>query len=223
MRVLVGCETSGAVRNAFIRYGHDAWSCDLLPADSDAGGRHIVGDVLDVATSAGPWDLGIFHPPCTYLCSSGMHWTRRGLRDPKLTDDALLLVRNIMDLEIGKIAIENPVGCISTKIRKPDQIIQPYQFGEDASKATCLWLKGLPKLKYTQLVAPRMVCVCGHTYRHELANCPSCGLGNDHSSRRWSNQTDSGQNRLPPSDERWKKRSKTYLGIANAMAAQWGI
>ena len=128
-----------------------------------------------------------------------MHWTTRGLRDPKLTEDALGLVRLFMDAPIERIAIENPVSVISSRIRKPDQIIQPYQFGHDASKKTCLWLKNLPTLKPTQLVEPRMV----------------------NGRPRWSNQTDSGQNKLPPSKDRWKLRSKTYEGIAQAMAAQW--
>jgi len=194
LRILVGCESSGVVRNAFAAVGHDSWSCDILPSD----GNHIQGDLLTIIDDG--WDMLIAHPPCTYLCSSGMHWTTRGLRDPKLTEDALEFVQALMNTDIPRVAIENPVGCISTRIRKPDQYIQPYQFGEDASKKTGLWLKGLPKLFPTGYVSPRMV-----------RNKP-----------RWANQTDSGQNRLPPSADRWQKRSQTYAGIAYAMAGQWG-
>lgn len=196
MKVLVACEFSGVVRDAFIRRGHDAWSCDLLPTESP--GPHIQGDVLEVLDDG--WDLMIAHPPCTYLCSSGMHWTTRGLRDPQLTEDALEFVRALLDAPIPKIGLENPVGIINSRIRKPDQIIQPWQFGHDASKATCLWLKGLPTLTPTEIIEPRIV----------------------DGKRRWGNQTDSGQNRLGPSDRRWKERSVTYQGVAEAMAEQWG-
>jgi hypothetical protein len=142
----------------------------------------------------------IAHPPCTYLNSAGMHWTTRGLRDPRLTVDALAFVRALMDAPIPKIAIENPVGCISTRIRPASQYIQPWQFGHDASKKTGLWLSGLPSLTPTATVAPRMV----------------------DGKPRWANQTDSGQNRLAPSADRWALRSATYSGIARAMAEQWG-
>jgi hypothetical protein len=195
MRVLVACESSGVVRDAFRARGHFAMSCDLLP--SEQPGPHHQGDVRELLGQE--WDLLIAHPPCTYLSVSGMHWTTRGLRDPKLTEDALDFVRLFMDAPIERIAIENPVSVISSRIRKPDQIIQPYQFGHDASKKTCLWLKGLPLLKPTQMVEPRSV----------------------NGKQRWGNQTDSGQNKLPPSKDRWKLRSKTYEGIADAMAAQW--
>ena len=196
MRVLIACESSGAVRDAFIRAGHYAASCDLLPSESPLG-DHYQCDAAEILDHG--WDLLIAHPPCTYLSVSGMHWTTRGLRDPKLTEDALDLVRLFMDAPIERIAIENPVSVISSRIRKPDQIIQPYQFGHDASKKTCLWLKGLPLLKPTQMVEPRIV----------------------NGKQRWANQTDSGQNKLPPSKNRWKLRSKTYEGIADAMATQW--
>lgn len=197
MRVLVACEYSGTVRDAFIRAGHSAMSCDLF--DTDAPGSHYKGDVRDLLVP-GSWDLMIAHPPCTYLSVSGMHWTARGLRDPQLTEDALKFVRLLMAAPIDRIAVENPISVISSRIRKPDQIVHPHQFGHDASKATCLWLKGLPALIPTNHVAPRIV----------------------DGKKRWSNQTDSGQNRLPPSDDRWKIRSETYTGIADAMAAQWG-
>jgi hypothetical protein len=194
MRVLIACESSGTVRDAFASRGHFALSCDLL----SSSGNHYQGDVKDVLHYG--WDLMIAHPPCTYLSVSGMHWTARGLRDPQLTEDALDFVRLLMNAPIAKIAIENPVSIISTRIRKPDQTIQPYQFGHEASKRTCFWLKGLPRLNPTQFVEPRIVN----------------GL------HRWANQTDAGQNKLPPSADRWRMRSKTYKGIADAMAMQWG-
>lgn len=195
MRLLVACEYSGTVRDAFIRAGHDAMSCDLLP--TDAAGPHYQGDVFDIINDG--WDMMIAHPPCTYLSVSGMHWTARGLRDPKLTEDALEFVQRLMDAPIERIAVENPISVISSRIRKPDQIINPWQFGHDASKRTCLWLKNLPHLIPTAIVEPRIV----------------------NGKKRWANQTDSGQNRLPPSDDRWKIRSETYTGIADAMAQQW--
>jgi site-specific DNA-cytosine methylase len=199
MKVLIACEFSGTVRRAFRERGHDAWSCDLLPSD-DASEYHIQGDAIEAATRIHGWDLMIGHPPCTYLSVSGMHWTARGLRDPQLTEDALDFVRRLMDAPIKKICVENPISVISSRIRKPDQIIQPWQFGHDASKATCLWLHGLPPLRPTALIAPRIV----------------------NGKKRWGNQTDNGQNKLTPSADRWKIRSTTYNGIAQAMAEQWG-
>ena len=195
MRLLIACEYSGTVRDAFIRRGHDAMSCDLLP--TDAPGPHYEGDVADIINDG--WDMMIAHPPCTYLSVSGMHWTARGLRDPQLTEDALAFVKFLMDAPIERIAVENPISVISSRIRKPDQIINPWQFGHDASKRTCLWLKNLPLLVPTKIIEPRIV----------------------NGKKRWANQTDSGQNRLPPSDDRWKIRSETYEGIAQAMAKQW--
>jgi site-specific DNA-cytosine methylase len=196
LKILVACEYSGAVRDAFLSLGHDAMSCDLLP--TDAPGPHYQGDVRDILLDG--WDLMVAHPPCTYLSVSGMHWTTRGLRDPKLTEDALEFVRVLLEAPIERIALENPVSVISSRIRKPDQIITPYQFGHDASKKTCLWLKNLPPLKPTQVIEPRIV----------------------NGKPRWGNQTDSGQNKLAPSADRWKVRSQTYSGIAQAMASQWG-
>jgi len=198
MRVLVACEYSGRVRDAFLAKGHYAMSCDLLPSDSLNSGDHYQGDVTEILDH--DWDLMIAHPPCTYLSVSGMHWTTRGLRDPKLTEDALDFVNLLMDAPIPKIALENPVSVISSRIRKPDQIVNPYEFGHDASKKTCLWLKNLPKLIATDFVEPRII----------------------NGRKRWGNQTDSGQNKLAPSDDRWKIRSATYEGIAKAMAEQWG-
>lgn len=196
MRVLVACEYSGAVRDAFLRAGHDAMSCDLLPAD--VPGPHYQGDVRDVLGDG--WDLMVAHPPCTYLSVSGMHWTHRGLRDPQLTEDALVFVRLLLEAPVPRIALENPVSIIRSRIRKPDQIVQPWQFGHDASKKTCLWLKNLPLLQPTQIIEPRII----------------------NGRKRWGNQTDSGQNKLGPSVDRWKIRSATYAGIAQAMVDQWG-
>lgn len=151
MRVLVACEYSGQVRDAFRSRGHDAVSCDLLP--TDVPGPHVQGDVLPLLT--GGWDLLIAFPPCTYLCASGMHWTTRGLRDPQLTEDALDFVRALMAAPIPRIAIENPVGRISTAIRPPDQYVQPWEHGHGETKRTGLWLKGLPLLRPTDVVEGR--------------------------------------------------------------------
>lgn len=192
LRVLVACEYSGAVRDAFRALGHDAMSCDLLP--TDAPGPHHMGDVMHLLGQS--WDIVIAFPPCTYLCSSGMHWTVRGKRDPQLTEDALLFVAGLLGADAPHIALENPVGAISTRIRKPDCVIHPWQFGHPESKTTCLWLKNLPALAPTNIL-PK----------------PASG--------RWENQCASGQNKLAPSPDRWKERSKTYRGIAEAMAAQW--
>lgn len=198
LRVLVACEYSGVVRDAFAALGHAATSCDILPTDSP--GSHFQGDVLGILGEG--WDLMIAHPPCTYLCSSGLHWNSRIVGRAKNTDSALRFVAALLSAPIPRIALENPAGRIGTAIRKADQVIQPHQFGHDASKATHLWLKGLPPLSPTRLVAPRLTT-----------------LGKP----RWANQTDSGQNRLGPSADRWKLRSTTYPGIALAMAAQWGF
>lgn len=195
MKVLIACEYSGRVRDAFLAAGHDAMSCDLLPTDSP--GPHYQGDVFDIINDG--WDLMIAHPPCTFLSVSGMHWTKRGLRDPQLTEDALEFVQRLLDAPIEKIALENPISVISSRIRKPDQIIQPWQFGHDASKKTCLWLKNLPLLQPTNIIEPRII----------------------DGKKRWGNQTDSGQNKLAPSDDRWKIRSETFEGIAAAMSQQW--
>ena len=196
MRVLVACESSGTVRDAFDALGHDAWSCDLLPGERP--GQHYEDDLFEVLDLG--WDLVIAHPPCTFLSASGLHWNRRRPERAAQTAAALDFVRRIMAADVPRLAIENPVGCISTQIRRPDQIIQPWQYGDDASKTTCLWLRGLPPLVPTESVLPRLV----------------------NGRPRWGNQTDSGQNRLGPSPTRWRERSRTYQGIANAMAEQWG-
>lgn len=195
MRVLIGCEFSGTVRDEFRKLGYNAWSCDLLPTESP--GPHFQEDLLGLLARDPHWDLLIAFPPCTYLCSSGMHWTTRGLRDPQLTEDALAFVRSILAAPVPRVALENPIGCISTRIRKPDQKLHPFQFGHPESKTTCLWLKNLPPL------------------------VPTCVLPLPPSGR-WNNQTKSGQNKLGPSADRWKLRSKTYPGIAKATAEQWG-
>jgi hypothetical protein len=182
MRVLVGCEYSGRVREAFRKIGHDAWSCDLLESE-DNSEFHIQGDIFSVIDDG--WDIGIFHPPCTHLAVSGSRWFKDKQKEQ---EEALIFVGKLMDANIPKIAIENPISVISSKIRKPDQIIQPWQFGHGETKATCLWLKGLPKLVPTNIVEGREAKV----------------------------------HRMPPGPDRWKERSRTYQGIADAMSEQWG-
>ena len=181
LKVLVACEFSGAVRDAFAALGHDAWSCDLLPTEKD--GQHIQGDVRKVLGWG--WDLMIAHPPCTHLAVSGARWFKDKLPEQA---EALAFVRTLLDAPIPMIALENPVSIISSRIRKPDQTIQPWQFGHGEVKATCLWLKGLPKLVPTNIVAGREPRV----------------------------------HRMPPSPNRWRERSRTFEGVAQAMAAQWG-
>ena len=203
LNVLITHESSGVVRNAFRALGHNAWSCDLLPAD-DNSPFHYQCDWRE-AIKKQKWDFIGSHPACTYLCVSGIHWNDRG-RGWYKTNESLEEVLELMQIPIPGY-IENPVGIISTKIRKPDQIVQPYEFGDDASKKTCLWLRGgLPKLIKDEIpVAGRVI---RNLYGKPLAT-------------RWGNQTDSGQNKLTPSATRWKERSKTYPGIARAMAKQW--
>jgi len=176
-------------------------SCDLL--DTESPGPHYKGDVRDVLNDG--WDLMIAHPPCTYLTVSGLHWNKRNPERAAKTEAALQFVLWLLTAPIPRIALENPVSCISSRIRKPDQIVQPYEFGHDASKRTCLWLKQLPPLA-----------------KDPANRFP--GRWVEHKGKlveRWSNQTDSGQNRLPPTEDRWKIRSETYQGIADAMAEQW--
>lgn len=182
MRVLVACEFSGVVRDAFLKRDHDAWSCDLLPTENP--GPHLQEDIRNLLK--GSWDLMIAFPPCKYLAVSGARWFKGREKEQKA---ALDFVRILMRVPtIPKICVENPVSVISTKIRKPDQIIQPFMFGHGETKKTCLWLKNLPKLKPTNIVDGRK----GRVWRE------------------------------PPSKDRWKNRSRTYLGIAEAMAEQWG-
>lgn len=195
VKILIACECSGRVRNAFSVRGHDAWSCDLKP--SETPGNHIQDDVRNHLDKG--WDLIIAHPDCTYLCSSGLHWNGRRPGRQGRTEEAILFAM-MFEKFSPKVAVENPIGCLSSRWRKPDQIIQPYQFGDDASKSTCLWLKGLPLLKPTIFIEPRIV----------------------NGKKRWANQCDSGQNKLGPSPERAAERARTYQGIAEAMAEQWG-
>lgn len=181
MRVLVACEFSGTVRGAFLRRGHDAMSCDLLPTDSP--GPHYQGDVFDIIGD--DWDLMVAHPPCTHLAVSGARWFKDKQQEQA---EALEFVRFLLTAPVPRIALENPVSIISSRIRKPDQIIQPWQFGHGETKATCLWLKNLPKLEPTDIVDGREARV----------------------------------HKMPPGPDRWKLRSKTFTGIAEAMASQWG-
>lgn len=182
MRVLVACEYSGRVRDAFLALGHNAMSCDLLP--TDVNGPHYQGDVFDIINDE--WDLMIAHPPCTHLAVSGArHFAAK--QASGVQQEALEFVRRLLDAPIKYIALENPVSIISSKIRKPDQIIQPWMFGHGETKATCLWLKNLPLLTPTNIVEGREARI----------------------------------HKMPPSADRWKKRSETYQGIAEAMAQQW--
>ena len=194
MKVLVACEYSGIVRDAFAAKGHDAWSCDILPTESP--GNHFEGDVLEHLDKG--WDLMIAHPPCTHLAVSGARWFTEGKKPWSLQIEALDFVKKLLDAPIDKIALENPVSVISTKIRKPNQIIQPFEFGHDVTKKTCLWLKNLPKLKPTKIVKPDIVLVNGK--KMSRMHYDSFKL---------------------PSKERSKVRSKFYTGIAEAMADQW--
>lgn len=223
MRVLIGCETSGKSRRAFAALGHEAWSCDLLPAD-DGSHMHLQCDVR-AALRLWQWDLFIVHPTCRYLSSSGLHWNARDPSREALTVEAVAFAVEMAETpHADKVVMENPIGCLSTRYRKPDQIIQPYQFGHDASKATCLWLRGVPPLVIDPALyfPPRLVCLeCKAVFVYGMHKCPAC-----RSHRylpRWGNQTDSGQNKLPPSDDRWKVRSETYQGLADAFAANWGV
>ena len=201
-RVLVACEYSARVRDAFRALGCDAWSCDLEPCEGDPQ-WHIRDDVLGVLGEG--WDLMVAHPPCTYLAASGMHWTVRGLRDPALTDRAAEFFAMLYHAPIARKCIENPIGCMSKRLGAPTQKIQPWQFGDPESKTTCLWLVGLPPL-----VATHADC--------DLFAAP---LPEREAHGKWRNQTASGQNNLSPGPDRWKERSRTYPGIARAMATQW--
>jgi hypothetical protein len=184
MKVLVACEFSGIVREAFRKKGHNAWSCDFLP--SEIPGPHLQGDVREVFNKG--WDLMIAHPPCTYLALAGLRWAVGNPERQDKEDQALGFVLRLLGADVPKIALENPVGIITRHIRKWDQMIHPWQFGEPEEKKTCLWLKGLPLLEPTKIMSEReQKCF-----------------------------------KMPPSSDRWKKRSRTYPGIALAMADQWG-
>lgn len=181
MKILIACEFSGTVREAFSKLGHDAWSCDIL--ETEIPGNHLQCDVREILGDG--WDMMIAHPPCTHLAVSGARW----FKDKKVEQaEALEFVRLLLDAPIERIALENPISIISSHIRKPDQIIQPWQFGHGETKATCLWLKNLPKLQPTNIVEGR-------------------------EQRIWKS---------PPGENRWKERSRTFEGIAQAMATQWG-
>lgn len=182
MRVIIACEFSGEVRDAFLDKGHEAVSCDLLPTEKP--GPHYQGDVRDILADG--WDLMICHPPCTHLAVSGARWFKGKQVEQ---EEALDFVRTLLEAPIPRICLENPVSIISTRIRKPDQVIQPWQFGHGEVKATCLWLKNLPKLVPTQIVEGREARV----------------------------------HREPPGPDRWKNRSRTFGGIAKAMASQWSF
>lgn len=181
MKILIACEYSGTVREAFSKLGHDAWSCDIL--ETEIPGNHLQCDVREILGNG--WDMMIAHPPCTHLAVSGARW----FKDKKVEQaEALEFVRLLLNAPIEKIALENPISIISSHIRKPDQIIQPWQFGHGETKATCLWLQNLPKLQPTNIVEGR-------------------------EQRIW---------KMPPGPDRWKERSRTFEGIAQAMANQWG-
>lgn len=218
MKVLVACEFSGIVRDAFITRGHDAVSCDLLP--SERSGPHYQCDVRDVIGNG--WDLMIAHPPCTHLAVSGARWFKDKQQEQA---EALEFVRLLLNVPVPRIALENPVSIISSHIRKPDQIIQPWQFGHNEAKTTCLWLKNLPILVETTIVNPdNYGCKCGYKFHYALGRygCPNCCGDSGPAKPIYSNQTPSGQNKLGPSENRWRERSRTYQGIADAMAEQWG-
>jgi len=225
MKILCGMEFSGAVRRAFRERGHDAWSCDLLPA-ADGSPYHIQGDVFELLDEG--WDGAIFHPSCTYLTISaewaykepdyerypgvGYHQrvkpeTLTGFAREEARHEAIKDFARLWECEIPRVVIENPAGVVSTRYTPYTQKIQPYDFGDDASKGTCLWIRGWPRLVPTRRVPGRMV---------------EWPRGSGKMVERWANQTDSNQNRLTPSEDRWAERSKTYPGIAAALAEQLG-
>jgi len=183
MKVLVACEFSGVVRDAFLTRGHDAMSCDLLPTESP--GPHYQGDVRDILGDG--WDLMIAHPPCTNLAASGARWFPEKVADGRQAGGVEFFMECV-NAPVPRVAVENPVGIMSSRYRKPDQIIQPWMFGHGETKATCLWLRGLPRLLPTRVVSGRVARV----------------------------------HREPPGPERWRNRSRTFPGIASAMAEQWG-
>jgi hypothetical protein len=186
MKILIACEESQAVCKEFRKIGHEAYSCDILPCSGGYPEWHIQGDVLEQLDKG--WNMMIAFPPCTHLASSGARWFKEKQEDGR-QQDAIGFFMKLVNASIDKIAIENPIGIMSTAFRKPDQIIQPWMFGHGETKATCIWLKGLPLLKSTNIVEGR-------------------------ENKIW---------RMPPSPDRGKLRSKTYPGIAKAMAEQWGI
>ncbi|AXF51923.1 MAG: hypothetical protein [Caudoviricetes sp.] len=230
-RVLIGYSCCGLTKQAFARRGHEVWTCDLLPPRHD--GLHLQCDVWRALEQE--WDMAVLHPMCTYLtCSAAWAFgdgpyhqkvkpgTLVGVERRAAREEALENFKRLLDLPFP-VAIENPaVSFVNKAIRPPNQVIQPYQFGDDASKATGLWLTGgLPALEMTKYVQPRLVCPNGHHNAYDdYSYCEICG--SEILRPRWANQTDSGQNRLSPSADRWLERSKTYPGIAAAMGDQWG-
>lgn len=261
MNILIGCECTGTIRDAFRKAGHNAYSCDLLPDKNGNTLCHIQDDILKVLESEAYrlptgeivgrdyWDLFIVHPDCTYLtcaaewCYKDIELQTKKLDPSKLygearreaRKEALLFVRRIIELSkhIPKFCMENPgYNKINTEIMRPTQFIQPNEYGHDASKKTGLWLRGLPKLKPVKFIEPRYVCkVCktvhapGFFLNKDKRNCIACivnGKGVGVLLPRWANQTDSGQNALPPSKDRWLLRAATYTGWADAMTDQWG-
>ena len=221
--VLIGCEKSGVVRDAFIKAGFAAVSCDLLPTESP--GPHIVGDIVDVLKSR-RWAFVGLHPNCRELCLSGNHKYAAGKPGHAARLRAAAWTRDLWELakqQSSRVYLENSANVLAslTDMPKRTQAVQPYDFGHDASKQTWLWLHGLPKLEPTKMVAPRLVC-CGETLPDGVGKygCPYC-QGDKKPKMRWANQTDSGQNRLPPSATRSADRAKTYQGIADAMVTQW--
>lgn len=217
-RILVACEFSGTVRRAFASKGWDAWSCDLLGDESgEHAAQHIQGDVLEYLDRPGwLWDLIIAHPPCTHLCSSGARYFAAKRADGRQRQ-AVDFFMAMVNAPVAHLAVENPVGIMSRLYRKPDQIVQPWMFGHPDSKATCLWLRGLPKLTPTKVLHPEWGKPDKNGKRTSLShNAPRI---------RWNNQTASGQNKLGPSlkhpELRSKLRSIIYTGIAAAMADQW--
>lgn len=206
MKVLIACEFSGVVREEFRKHGHDAWSCDLLPTEIQ--GQHIQGDVLEVLGNG--WDLIIAHPPCTHLCVSGARWWKEKRADGR-QQAAIDFFVSLMDAPADRICGENPVGVLSKAYRKPDQYIQPFWFGDSVQKKTGLWLKNLPKLTPTKIVDRGMIYVDPKGHKH----------GGVHTMR--AKRAYSPHMLLPRNEERWKIRSRTFQGIAEAMATQWNF
>lgn len=212
MRALISMECSGEVLDQFLAKGIDAWSVDLKDHEKNHP-RHIKGNAFDVMYQPG-WNLLIAHPDCTYLSVSGLHWNKRRPGRSELTEKGLLDVQRCMDAPIDRIVIENPISCISSRIKKPSQIIQPYMFGDDASKATCLWIIGKNGIDMPNIIIPPQ---CEWVP-------PRIVIGdNGKEYKRWSNQTDSGQNKLPPNKNRATDRARTFPGIAKAFADTWAL
>ena len=222
MKILLACEESQAVTIEMRKLGHEAFSCDLLPCSGGHPEWHLRQDVTELLKQK--WDLIIAFPPCTYLTVSNTYMNRgcskyTADQAKQLRQNAISFFMMFVNAKCDKIAIENPIGIMSTIYRKPDQVIQPFEFGHPESKATCLWLKGLPLLKHTDYADWKYYrCKCGNVFEAELGKYGCC----DNAAKiLWDNQTKSGQNKLPPSKDRHILRAKTYPGIAKAMAQQW--